>query len=54
VTRALIRENVEAKAPTSKTDMKAVQAAFNTSTEESGLTRKDVSRILSFSVGPSA
>ena len=54
VTKALIREKVVAKAPTSKADMKAVQAAFNTWTSESGLPQRDVSRILSFSVGPSA
>lgn len=53
VTKALIREKVVTKAPTSKTDMKAVQAAFNTWTEQSGLSQKDVSRILSYSVGPS-
>lgn len=54
VTKALIREKVVAKAPTSKADMKAVQAAFSTWTEQSGLPQRDVSRILSFSVGPSA
>ena len=53
VTKALIREKVVSKAPTSKADMKAVQAAFNTWTEQSGLPQRDVSRILSFSVGPS-
>jgi 3-methyladenine DNA glycosylase Tag len=52
VVKALIREKVVSKAPTSKADMKAVQAAFNTWTEQSGLPQKDVSRILSFSVGP--
>jgi 3-methyladenine DNA glycosylase Tag len=54
VTRALIREKVVAKAPTSKAEMRAVQAAFNAWTEQSGLPQRDVSRILSFSVGPSA
>lgn len=54
VTRALIREKVVSKAPTSKSDMKAVQAAFNAWTSESGLSQKDVSRTLSYSVGPSA
>ena len=54
VTKALIREKVVTKAPTSKADMKAVQSAFNTWTEQSGLPQKDVSRILSYSVGPSA
>ena len=53
VVKALIREKVVSKTPTSKADMKAVQAAFNTWTEQSGLPQKDVSRILSFSVGPS-
>jgi 3-methyladenine DNA glycosylase Tag len=52
VTKALIREKVVAKAPTSKADMKAVQSAFNTWTEQCGLPQRDVSRILSFSVGP--
>jgi 3-methyladenine DNA glycosylase Tag len=54
VTKALIREKVVTKAPTSKTDLKAVQSAFNTWTEQSGLAQRDVSRILSYSVGPSA
>lgn len=54
VVKALIREKVVAKAPTSKADLRAVQAAFNTWTEQSGLPQTDVSRILSFSVGPSA
>lgn len=53
VTKALIREKVVAKTPSSKSDMKAVQAAFNAWTEESGLPQRDISRILSFSVGPS-
>lgn len=53
VTKALMREKVVSKAPTSKTDMKAVQTAFNTWTQQSGLPQRDVSRILSFSVGPS-
>jgi len=54
VTKALIREKVVAKAPTSKADLKAVQAAFSAWTKESGLAQRDVSRILSYSVGPSA
>lgn len=54
VTKALIRERVVAKAPTSKTDLRAVQEAFNAWTAETGLPQRDVSRILSFSVGPSA
>lgn len=52
VSKALIREKVVSKAPTSKADMKAVQAAFNAWTAESGLPQRDVSRILSYSVGP--
>ena len=54
VSKALIREKVVAKTPTSKADMKAVQAAFNAWTAESGRPQRDVSRILSFSVGPAA
>lgn len=54
VTKALIREKVVSKAPTSKADLKAVQSAFNTWTEQSGLPQRDVSRILSYSVGPAA
>ena len=53
VVKALIRENVVTKAPTSKADMKAVQATFNAWTKESGLPQREVSRILSLSVGPS-
>lgn len=53
VTKALMREGVVTKPPTSKADMKAVQAAFNHWTTESGRPQRDVSRILSFSVGPS-
>ena len=53
VSKALIREKVVAKAPTSKADMKAVQAAFNAWTKESGRTQREVSRILALSVGPS-
>jgi hypothetical protein len=52
VTKALIREKVVTKAPTSKSDMKAVQSAFNTWTEQSGVAQRDVSRILSYNVGP--
>jgi len=54
VSKALIREKVVAKTPTSKADMKAVQAAFNAWTAESGRPQRDVSRILSLSVGPAA
>lgn len=52
VVKALIREKVVTKAPTSRADMAAVQAAFNAWTGESGLPQRDVSRLLSFSVGP--
>jgi 3-methyladenine DNA glycosylase Tag len=52
VVKALIREGVVDKAPTSKSDMRAVQDAFNAWTKESGRPQRDVSRILSLSVGP--
>ena len=53
VVKALIREGVITKLPTSKADMKAVQAAFNTWTKESKRPQREVSRILALSVGPS-
>jgi 3-methyladenine DNA glycosylase Tag len=53
VVKALIREGVVDKAPTSKADMKAVQAAFNAWAKESRRAQREVSRILSLSVGPS-
>jgi 3-methyladenine DNA glycosylase Tag len=53
VTKALIREKVVSGNVHSKTNMRAVQSAFNKWTSETGLPQKDVSRILSFSVGPS-
>lgn len=53
VIKALIREKIISKPPTSKADMRAVQEAFNVWTEQSGLPQRDVSRMLSFSVGPS-
>jgi 3-methyladenine DNA glycosylase Tag len=52
VAKALIREKIVSKAPTSKADMKAVQAAFNAWTEQTGLPQRDISKLLSFSVGP--
>jgi 3-methyladenine DNA glycosylase Tag len=52
VVKALIREGVVDKPPTSKADMKAVQAAFNTWTKESKRAQRQVSRVLSLSVGP--
>jgi len=53
VVKALIREGVVDKPPTSKADMRAVQDAFNTWTKQSKRPQRDVSRILSLSVGPS-
>jgi 3-methyladenine DNA glycosylase Tag len=53
VVKALIREGVVDKPPTSKADMKAVQEAFNAWTKESKRPQREVSRILSLSVGPS-
>jgi 3-methyladenine DNA glycosylase Tag len=52
VVKALIREKVITSAPTSKANMRNVQSAFNKWISESGLPQRDVSRILSFSVGP--
>jgi len=51
VIAALIREGVVDKAPTSKKDLAAVQAAFNAWTKESGRPQREVSRILALSVG---
>ena len=53
VVKALIREGVVDKVPSSKAEMKAVQAAFNAWTQESKRPQREVSRILSYSVGPS-
>lgn len=53
VVKALIREGVVTKAPTSKKEMAAVQAAFNTWREQSGRPVREISRILALSVGPS-
>jgi 3-methyladenine DNA glycosylase Tag len=53
VTRALIREGVVDKAPTSKAQMRAVQDAFNAWSKESKRPQREVSRILALSVGPS-
>ncbi|HVY87996.1 MAG TPA: DNA-3-methyladenine glycosylase I [Hyphomonadaceae bacterium] len=52
VVKALIREGVVSKQPTSKKDMAAVQAAFNTWREDSGRPVREISRILALSVGP--
>lgn len=53
VVKALIREGVVSKTPTSKKDMAAVQAAFNRWRDESGRPVREISRILALSVGPS-
>jgi 3-methyladenine DNA glycosylase Tag len=53
VVKALIREGVVSKAPTSRKDLAAVQAAFNAWREESGRPVREISRILALSVGPS-
>lgn len=52
VVKALIREGVVAKDPTSKKDLAAVQVAFNAWREESGRPVREISRILALSVGP--
>lgn len=53
VVQALIREGVVDKNPTSKTAMRAVQAAFNECAAESGRSFAHISRVLALSVGPS-
>ncbi len=50
VVRALITAGVVDKAPSSKSSMAAVQAAFNTWSEESGRDLSQISRILAMSV----
>ena len=50
VVKALIREGVVDKAPTSQKDQKAVQAAFNQWREESGRTMAEISRTLACTV----
>jgi 3-methyladenine DNA glycosylase Tag len=52
VSKALIREKVVSGNVHSKTNMRAVQSAFNIWTSESGLSQQAVSRTLSYSVGP--
>ena len=47
----LIAEGVVAKAPTSKRDLAAVQAAFNTWRDQSGRSLSEISRVLAMSVG---
>lgn len=51
VCKALIREDVVEKAPTSRKDLAAAQAAFNTWREQSGRPVREISRILALSVG---
>lgn len=53
VVKALIREGVVTKEPTSKKDLAAVQAAFNQWRKESKRPVREISRILALSVGPS-
>lgn len=50
VCKALIREGVVDKEPTSRKDMAAVQTAFNAWRAESGRPLSDISRILAFGV----
>ena len=52
VVKALIREGVVSKEPTSKKDLAAVQAAFNTWRTQSRRPVREISRILALSVGP--
>lgn len=51
VSARLIAEGVVAKAPTSKRDLAAVQAAFNTWRGQSGRSLTEISQVLSMSVG---
>ncbi len=51
VVKALIREGIVDKNPTSKGAMKKVQAAFNEWNEESGRPYAHISRILALSIG---
>lgn len=51
VCAALIREGVVDKAPTSKKELAATQAAFNTWREQGGRPVREISRILAMSVG---
>lgn len=52
VVKALIREGVVTKEPTSKKDLAAVQAAFNQWRKDSKRPVREISRILALSVGP--
>ncbi|WP_417482071.1 DNA-3-methyladenine glycosylase I [Maricaulis sp.] len=51
VSARLIAEGVVAKPPTSKRDLAAVQAAFNSWKDQSGRSLTEISRVLSMSVG---
>ncbi len=51
VVKALIREGVVDKPPTSKKDLAAVQAAFNAWRTQSGRPVREISRVLALSVG---
>lgn len=51
VVKALIREGVVDKEPTSKKDLAATQAAFNMWREQSGRPVREISRILALSIG---
>jgi len=51
VVKALIREGIVAKEPTSKKDLAAVQAAFNTWRTQTKRPVREISRILALSVG---
>lgn len=51
VVKALIREGVVEKTPTSRRDLAAVQAAFNAWRDQSGRPVREISRILALSVG---
>lgn len=51
VTARLIAEGVVEKQPSSKRDMTATQAAFNTWRDQSGRSLTEISRTLAFSVG---
>jgi 3-methyladenine DNA glycosylase Tag len=50
VVKALIREGVVTKEPTSAKDLKAVQAAFNAWAAESGRPLTQISQVLAFGV----
>jgi 3-methyladenine DNA glycosylase Tag len=51
VVARLIAEGVVDKAPSSKRDMEATQAAFNTWMDQSGRSLTEISRVLAMSIG---